>query len=144
MHISSHRARAVLVVAAGAVAALALTACGSSGAPVSSSAPVAAPSTSGTRTTYPLTITQCGRTLTFDKAPTRVVVDGERYAAPLFEIGAGDRVTALFTRASGALTPDSAVPSDVAARLHALPLLVGTADSSYPRRRRSWPRLPTW
>lgn len=129
---SSHRARAVLVVAAGAVATLALAACGSSAAPASSSAPVAAPSTSSTRTTYPLTITQCGRTLTFDKAPTTIVVDGERYAAPLFEMGAGDRVTALFTRASGALTPDSAVPSDVARQLHTLPLLVGTADSSYP------------
>jgi iron complex transport system substrate-binding protein len=120
--------RAVPFAVASAAASLALAAC-SATAPVATSPSVA---TSSTRTTYPLTITQCGRSLTFDKAPQKVVVDGERYAVPLFEIGAGDRVSALFTRSSGALTPDVDVPTEVASRLHALPLLVGTAASSYP------------
>ena len=103
------RARAVLVRRRGCRGGLALTACGSSGAPVSSSAPVAAPvHVRHPVMTYPLTITQCGRTLTFDKAPTRVVVDGEKPRRCCSEIGAGDR-SALFTRASGA-HPDSVVP----------------------------------
>lgn len=129
------RTRAVLLAAVPAAATLTLAACASASTSTSTAAggpSSASASAASSATTYPLTVTQCGRTLTFDKAPQKVVVDGERYAVPLFEMGAGDRVTALFTRSSGALPPDATVSPDVAAQLHALPLLVGTAASSYP------------
>jgi iron complex transport system substrate-binding protein len=77
-------------------------------------------------------VTQCGRTLTFDKAPQVVVVDGERYALPLFDMGVGDRVTALFSHLAGAIPPDLGTPKDVLAKLTSLPALVGTAQSAYP------------
>ncbi|KPM55459.1 iron ABC transporter substrate-binding protein [Frankia sp. R43] len=49
------------------------------------------------RTTYPLTITNCGRKYTFDKAPSRVVVmNGGSVAevSSLIELGVSDRIVA--------------------------------------------------
>lgn len=84
-------------LAACAVAALALTtsACGSSQA---GNQAQAAPKAAGEgRTSYPLTFTNCGKTYTFTKAPSRVVVmNGGSVAevSSLLELGLGDRITA--------------------------------------------------
>jgi iron complex transport system substrate-binding protein len=88
--------------------------------------------TSVTQTTYPLTVTSCGRTLTFKQAPKSISVDGERYALPLFAIGAGDRLTSVFSHYSGTLNEDFSVDPGTLAKLKALPSLVGTKESSYP------------
>ena len=104
-------------------------------APATTAAPTtaAAPTTmAAMHTTYPLTITQCGRTLTFPSAPTKIVVDGESYALPLFSIGAGDLVKAVFSHDSGKLRPEFDVTPDVAKALQALPSLSGADGHVYP------------
>ena len=47
---------------------------------------------------YPLTIENCGRQLTFDKAPSRVFADGQNSAEIFYLLGLGDKVvgTALW------------------------------------------------
>lgn len=105
-----------------------LTACSSGTSSTSSGTTTTAlPSSSVTPVTgaaaYPVTVTSCGRTLTFDKAPERVVVDGEVYAIPLFQLGVGDRVVKLANHLSGKIRDNFDVDPQVAATLRALPVL---------------------
>lgn len=44
------------------------------------------------RTQYPLTVETCGETITFDKAPRRVVSVGQAQTEILYALGLGDRV----------------------------------------------------
>lgn len=122
----------LLVLAALAVTA---TACGSSD-PTEESASTTASSApaepSATSTTYPLTIEQCGRELTFDAPPETIVVDGEIYATPLFDLGVGDKVTALFSHDSGRIYPVHAIDDEVSAAIKALPDLSSDSGSAYP------------
>jgi iron complex transport system substrate-binding protein len=43
-------------------------------------------------TRYPLSIENCGRTLTFEKAPSRAVADGQNSAEVFYLLGLGDKV----------------------------------------------------
>ncbi|MEX2744600.1 ABC transporter substrate-binding protein [Rhizobium mongolense] len=45
-------------------------------------------------TTYPLTIANCGRSITFDKAPDKVVSIGQAMTEILLSLGLSDRITA--------------------------------------------------
>ena len=76
--------RALLAAAAAAIAA-ALAAAGITDA---ATAP---------HTTYPLTIRNCGKTLTFAKAPSRAVSDQAQDTTPFFELGIQDRLVAIFS-----------------------------------------------
>lgn len=103
-----------------------LTACGSgstSTSPGTTTGTTAAPASPGTPAAFPVTVTSCGRTLTFDKAPERVVVDGEVYAIPLFQLGVGDRVVKLANHLSGKIRDNFDVDPTTAATLRALPVL---------------------
>lgn len=85
-------ARAVLAFAI-LTAAVTLAACGGddnagsagSSQPAASSAPAA-------RTTYPLTIQNCGRSITFDKAPRRVITYYQTTLETLLALGVQDRI----------------------------------------------------
>ncbi|MGV9315113.1 ABC transporter substrate-binding protein [Streptomyces sp. NPDC003691] len=83
--------RTAAVVLAGALCLATTTACGASSAPADKSAGGA--SAPG----YPVTIENCGRTTTYTKAPSRVVVmNGASVAevSSLLALGLGDRVVA--------------------------------------------------
>jgi iron complex transport system substrate-binding protein len=125
-------ARARLSAALAVTTVLLVAGCGTADQTPSATAPASPGSTPAAATTYPLTVTQCGRTLTFDSAPQRVVVDGEVQAVPVFQMGAGDRVTHLFSHNAGSITSDYAVPAELTARLKAMPALIPGTDSSYP------------
>ncbi|MEZ2133035.1 MULTISPECIES: ABC transporter substrate-binding protein [unclassified Sinorhizobium] len=49
--------------------------------------------TSAAPTVYPLTITNCGRSVTFEKAPERVVSVGQAMTEILLSLGLADRIT---------------------------------------------------
>ncbi|SOC47825.1 iron complex transport system substrate-binding protein [Rhizobium subbaraonis] len=51
-----------------------------------------APAGAAQETQYPLSIQNCGRTLTFDKAPSRAVADGQNSAEVFYLLGLGDKV----------------------------------------------------
>jgi iron complex transport system substrate-binding protein len=109
---------------------VALTACG--GSDSDGSAATTSPATAvqaATSTVYPLTINQCGRDLTFSEAPQTIIVDGEIYAVPLFDLGVGDRITTLFAHNSGRIYPVHGVADDVSAAIKALPEI---SSESYP------------
>lgn len=117
---------------AAAAAVSLLAACGAVGpgtAAPSSSAPaaVASPSASApARTTYPVTVTDCGgRTTTYTKAPERVVTIDPNIAESLLMLGLGDRIVGL-TQFYG---PDQQwVP--VKAEMATLPVI--NKDGAYP------------
>lgn len=75
------------LVAAVAVAAALVSACATSDGSTSSPSGSAAP-TSG----FPVTITSCGRTLTFDAPPSRVVILSPMIAKDLVALGLEDRI----------------------------------------------------
>lgn len=83
-----------------------------------------------TTTTYPLTIENCGATITVPARPERVLGDQEQDTVPLFELGAGDRVVAVFTHISGDLEFIGVEPAIIDA-IRALPGL-SPPDSGYP------------
>lgn len=82
-----HRGRPRLVAAA-AVAAALVTACGAPGS--SSSAPPR--DAEGPAPGFPVTVTSCGRPLTFDAPPSRVVILSPMIARDLVALGLGDRI----------------------------------------------------
>jgi iron complex transport system substrate-binding protein len=128
--------RAIALLALGAVVA---TACGSdddsaatatTAAPSSSSADTTTPTAA--RTTYPVTVDNCGATVTVDASPVHVLGDQEQDAVPLFELGAGDRVKAIFSHFGGELGFIEAFDPAIVSAIQALPDLDGDAGSAYP------------
>lgn len=111
---------------AAALAALAVTvlaACGSE-AP----APTAAPDPSSTSADgFPLEIENCGRTLTFDEPPARVVASYHPMAEMLVGLGLTDRVVGR-AAADGAFGEANALPEQ-AADLARIPVV---SDTVYP------------
>lgn len=89
------------------VAAAALTACGSTdaGSPSTVGSPAGAasgsPAAASSSTSYPVSVTNCGRTLTFDKAPERIVSAWPTNTELLIELGAGDRVVGHYNTSTG-------------------------------------------
>lgn len=82
------------------IAACLLAACGSSDSTSSTTAAAtgtASTSAGTTRTSYPVTIENCGKKLTFEKAPTRALGDQEQDTVPLIELGLQDRIVAIFS-----------------------------------------------
>ncbi len=139
---SRPRRAAIAGLVLGAVVA---TACGrdddSSAAPAattqtttaaSSAAPTDTTTVAGLRTTYPVTVENCGTTVTVDAAPVHIVGDQEQDAVPLFELGAGDRVKAIFSHYGGELGFIDAFDPAIVSAIEALPDLDGDAGSAYP------------
>jgi iron complex transport system substrate-binding protein len=120
------RARAVLIGAATAAAALGLAACGSSSGPAASSAGAGTASSASLRTAYPVNVTDCGgRTTTYDKAPSRVVTLDPAVTESLLLLGLKDRIVG-FTEFQ---TPGQRwAPTKV--EMDALPVI--NKDMSYP------------
>ncbi|MFD9334985.1 ABC transporter substrate-binding protein [Streptomyces sp. NPDC060028] len=84
------RTRPALAGTAAGLAAL-LTACGSP-APADSGKPAAAVADAGNRTTYPAQAKNCGRTVTVDHAPERIVSFFPSNTELLLELGLKDRI----------------------------------------------------
>lgn len=76
-----------------------------------------------TRISYPLTITNCGQTLTFARAPRRVITTTEYQMEILFRLGLGDRIVATYFNFG---TP---VATDLQARVNRVRVIGG---NSYP------------
>lgn len=99
---SRRTVRHALTLAASLVATVGLTACGSSDdAPSSSAATTTGAATAAQapgRTTYPLTISgNCGRDVTFDRAPERVVSVNQGSTEILLSLGLADRIAGTAT-----------------------------------------------
>ncbi|MTG90375.1 putative F420-0 ABC transporter substrate-binding protein [Cellulosimicrobium sp. BIT-GX5] len=93
-----------------AALALALAACSSGTAPGGTSTPDGDDPASATvpaRTTYPLTVEDCGVEVTFDAAPERVVTIKSSTTEMLLALGLGDRIVAT-------AFPDGPVPPALA------------------------------
>ncbi|MGP4098241.1 ABC transporter substrate-binding protein [Nonomuraea sp. KM90] len=82
------------------VAALTLTACGQTPATTRETGPDAAP-----RAGFPVTITNCGRTLTFDRPPAKVVTGYHPSLETLFALGLHDRVAGRTNFSESAFLP---------------------------------------
>ncbi len=83
---------------------LTATACGQSDAsPTTSGATVSA--AADARTGYPADVTNCGRTLHFDRAPTRIVSGWTTSTELLLELGVGDRIVGRYNTGSGTPSP---------------------------------------
>ncbi|WP_305094575.1 ABC transporter substrate-binding protein [Prescottella sp. R16] len=83
-----HTTSVVTRLAAATAALLALTACGS---PVTDSS-ASAEETTGTGTSYPLTVETCGVTQTFDRAPERAVTLTSTATEAMLELGLEDKM----------------------------------------------------
>lgn len=75
------------IAAASAGCAAMIAGCGGSDEPATSKA-----AAGGASSAYPVTVRNCGRTLTFDKAPSRVIADYEPTLKVLLDLGVADRV----------------------------------------------------
>ncbi|MEV4170665.1 ABC transporter substrate-binding protein [Nonomuraea sp. NPDC049709] len=82
------------------VAALILTACGQTPATTRQAGPAAAPQAG-----FPVTITNCGRTLTFDRPPAKVVTGYHPSLETLFALGLQDRVAGRTNFSESAFLP---------------------------------------
>lgn len=102
--------RRLLVVAA----ALTLTACGQ--APAARQAEATAPpqtdSTAPAQAGFPVTITNCGRELTFDKPPAKVVTGYHPALETLFALGLADRIAGRTNFSESAFLPGQKEPYD--------------------------------
>lgn len=75
------------------------------------------------KTTYPLTMDSCGRALTFEKAPEKIVSVGWGSMPTIVELGLDDRVVGVSLR-----VPENTYPEALEARFKAMPQL-NTANS---------------
>lgn len=74
------------------VVALTVAGCGSDGDGGDRGGQASSSGTSASRTTYPLTVQNCGRSMTFDKAPRRVVTYYQTTLETLLALGLQDRI----------------------------------------------------
>jgi len=82
------------------LAAVGLAGCGGTDAPERSS-----PAAAAAAGTFPVEVTNCGRTLRFDKPPTRVVSGWPTSTELLIALGAADRLVGQYNTASGGPHP---------------------------------------
>lgn len=75
------------------------------------------------KTSYPLKMDSCGRSLTFEKAPEKIVTVGWGSMPTIVELGLDDRVVGASLR-----VPENTYPKDLEARFKAMPQL-NTANS---------------
>lgn len=75
------------------------------------------------KTSYPLKMDSCGRALTFDKAPEKVVSVGFGSLPTIVDLGLDDRIVGI-----SQTVPENTYPKDLEARLKAMPRL-NTANS---------------
>ncbi len=94
-----------------ALAVILLSACGNSASPETASPATATPSQEGG--SYPVQINNCGRTLTFDKAPSRAVLPYHPMAEIFVGLGLGDRAVGR-VGFEGALTQPPILPEQAA------------------------------
>ncbi len=87
-----HRRSLTALTCAMLTATLALAACGSDDEDSGDRASQPSASSAAARTTYPLTIRNCGRSITFDKAPQRVVTYYQTTLETLLALGLQDRI----------------------------------------------------
>lgn len=83
-------------------------------------------------TTYPVSVENCGTTVTVDGAPQRILGDQEQDTVLLFDLGVGDRVQAIFSHYGGELGFIDAFDPQTVSAIEALPDLDGDAGSAYP------------
>jgi iron complex transport system substrate-binding protein len=88
----------ILSAAALALGLTALTACGSDGTSEPPDSRPTPSTASGGRTSYPLTVENCGRRVTLERAPRRVLVSQDETALTLIRLGLGDRIVGRVTR----------------------------------------------
>jgi iron complex transport system substrate-binding protein len=109
--------RMIIIIGASA-AALALSGCSSSPAPVAAGEAPASPGTSTGEgvTTYPLTLENCGTSVTVERAPARAVSLNQSATEILIRLGLADRV-------AGTAYETDPIPDDIAAEYDSIPLL---------------------
>jgi len=91
---------------------VALAACGDDGeGSAGRASQPSADATTASRTTYPLTVQNCGRSVTFDKAPQRVITYYQTTLETLLALGLQDRIIGRAKFEASAL-PDQAQASD--------------------------------
>lgn len=109
------RLRAAVLLAASVV----LAGCGGSAADGSSASE--APAVAG----YPVSIENCGRTLTFERAPTEVLASHQPTLEVLIGLGVADRVIARSEYQGAELAP---LPPQQAAQLESIPVQQGSMN----------------
>lgn len=119
------RGPTVPVLLALMLAAILLSACGSSGNPGTASPGTATPSPQDG--SYPVQIDNCGRTLTFDEAPSRAVLPYHPMAEIFVGLGLADRAIGRVGY-EGALTKPPLLPEQ-AADFEQLPVV---SDGNFP------------
>ena len=107
------------------LAAILLSGCGGSGDPGTASPGTAMPSSQGG--SYPVQVDNCGRTLTFDKAPSRAVLPYHPMAEIMVGLGLADRAIGRVGY-EGALTKPPLLPEQ-AADFEQIPVV---SDGNFP------------
>jgi iron complex transport system substrate-binding protein len=115
-HITVRRPTRLVPAVAGAVAVLLLAACGS----VSHDADASRDGDAAGNTAYPVSTTDCGRTVTIAKAPQRIVSMHPSLTELLVRLGVEDRIAAQAQDGLGG------VPDDVAAKVKAVTSIAAT------------------
>ncbi|MGL5817023.1 MAG: ABC transporter substrate-binding protein [Phycicoccus sp.] len=106
------RRRRTAAAVLGAAALLTTTACGSDAE--SAEVGSTAPATGASRTTYPVTIQDCGKEVTFEKAPEKVMTIGSDAISLLDSAGAADRIMARSGEFDAALPAGLEAPPEKA------------------------------
>lgn len=117
----SVRARRALTVAPVVLAALTLAACGGTSSPGASGS--ATPPSASPTSAYPLTIDNCGTSVTFEAAPTRVVTVKSSTTEMLLALGAGDTIV-------GTAFPDGPAPAPWTEAAAAVPVISDKVPSN--------------
>ncbi|WP_250289657.1 ABC transporter substrate-binding protein [Frankia sp. CiP1_Cm_nod1] len=102
--------------------AMASTACGDSSAPSSTPAGQQ-PGAVGSQAGYPVSVNNCGRTLRFDRAPTRVISGWPTNTDLLAALGLGEKIVGQYNTSNG--SPEPAY----AAAVTAIPVLSESAPT---------------
>lgn len=121
VHSSTHR---LATLAAAAVVALTLAGCARSDAQVPAPGPTTAtpPATSASATVYPLTVDNCGTTVTFTQRPERILTIKSATTEMLLALGAGASISAT-------AYPDGPAPAPWTEQAAALPVLADKVPS---------------
>lgn len=82
----------------------------------------ATPEANALRTIYPLTVENCGQTLTFPSAPQRIVTVNQNFTELLLALGVGDRMVGTSYR-------DDAILPELEAAYNAVPVLAAEAPT---------------
>ncbi|PFG35995.1 iron complex transport system substrate-binding protein [Flavimobilis soli] len=113
--------RRAVAAAPVALVALALTACGGATSPGASGG--GTPTSASPTSAYPLTIDNCGTSVTFETAPTRVVTVKSSTTEMLLALGAGDTIV-------GTAYPDGPAPAPWTEAAAAIPVISDKVPSN--------------